>query len=254
MKELFYALPGGMASGWADWGLTPAHMAYRVEPGPRLAGVRLGPEVRGGAMLLSGGPIPEGDPLPCCRQVLGECRRRGFRQVLCDFEGPPEGGLARLAAALGEVCPKNGLALHLPEGFAPAAPGCRVLVSSALLTGTLARRLADAAARFGPERLTLAVDAGAMDQLLPPGRGGTPLEPERLRVLLARLEPAVCFDRGLCAHYFTYMAQGGQAHLVMFNSPRSVRAKLDAAEALSLPAALLAAPETEGWLAEIFGG
>ena len=67
-----------------------------------------------------------------------------------------------------------------------------------------------------------------------------------------RLEPAVFFDRGLCAHYFTYMPRAGQAHFVLFDTPRSVRSKLDLAQRLGLYGALLAAPEVGGWLGEIF--
>ena len=51
------------------------------------------------------------------------------------------------------------------------------------------------------------------------------------------------FDRGLCAHYFTYMPRAGQAHFVLFDTPRSVRSKLDLAQRLGLYGALLAAPE-----------
>ena len=50
MRELLYAIPGGRPGQGLEWGLTPAHMSYRVGPGPRLVGVGLTPEVRGGAM------------------------------------------------------------------------------------------------------------------------------------------------------------------------------------------------------------
>lgn len=255
MKELLYALPAGMKNAGAQWGLTPAHMVYRVDRGPRLTGAGLTPELQGGAMYIACSQDPgDQDPLPCCRQVLAECRKRGFHRVICDFEGAPVGGMDRLAAALSKACAQNGLALYLPETFAPLSESCRVLVSSALVRGTLERRLNDAAGIYGRDRVVLAVEAGAEDFLLPvSSRRGQPMSQPQLRELMRQLEPAVFFDRGLCAHYFTYMVRGGQAHFILFDTARSVREKLDAAQRLGVSSALLAAPQTEGWLEEIFG-
>ena len=53
MKELLLALPAGRSTQGAHFGLTPAHMAYRVGPGLRLLGQRLPDGLRGGLMLLS---------------------------------------------------------------------------------------------------------------------------------------------------------------------------------------------------------
>lgn len=253
MRELLYALPGGGRGQGKGWGLTPAHMSYRVGPGPRLVGVGLTPEIRGGAMMVScAGDPGGGDCRLCCRQVAEECRRRGFDRVVCDFEGAPVGTLEQLARALGAQCAQAGLALYLPESYASLAPGCRVLVSSVVTSGTLARRLEQAMERWGADRVVLAVEAAAEDFPLPADGRGSPLGPERLRELMERLEPAVFFDRGLCAHYFTYMPRAGQAHFVLFDTPRSVRAKLDQAQKLGLYGALLAAPEVDSWLEEIF--
>lgn len=254
MKELLYALPSGMERPDDGFGLTAAHMAYRVVPGPRLTGAGLTPDIRGGAMFIAcPGDPGEGDPQLCCRQMVGECRRRGFDRVICDFEGAPVGGAERLAAALGRACAQNALTLYLPEPFAPLAPDCRVLISSALVSGTLERRLSAAVERYGRERVVLAVEAMAEDFLLPASGRGTPMGREQLQELLQRLEPAVFFDRGLCAHYFTHLARGGQAHFILFDTARSVREKLDVAQRLGVPSALLAAPQVGGWLGDIFG-
>lgn len=60
------------------------------------------------------------------------------------------------------------------------------------------------------------------------------------------------FDRGLCAHYYTYM-KGPQAHFVLFDTPKSIREKLETAKRLGIVAALLPQPEVEEYLEEIFG-
>lgn len=252
MKELLLALPAGRETQGADYGLIPAHMAYRVGDGPCLLGARIPPELRGGLMQLDcAGFGGEGDPLNCCRQILGECRRRGFRGVVCDFEGMPSPCLGRMVEILDRNCAAQGWALYVPEGYAHHTKTARVLIPSALTHGTLERRLREAVGRYGPERTALAVEWVREDFPLPAGGRGEPIARDELAGQISRLEPAVFFDRGLCAHYYTYMA-GPQAHFVLFDTPRSIRAKLSVAGQLGLCAALLPQPEVEEHLEEIF--
>lgn len=253
MKELLLALPAGRDTQGADFGLTPAHMAYRVGPGPRLLGRRLPDGLRGGLMLLGcAGLEGGGDPVNCCRQILGECRRRGYRGIVCDFEGMPSDTLGGMAEILARNCAAQGWGLYVPEPYAPRAPGSRVLIPSAVTCGTLERRLREAAERYGPHRTALAVEWVREDFLLPAAGRGEPVEQRALEEMLRRLQPATFFDRGLCAHYFTYMA-GPKAHFVLYDSPRSIREKLDLARRLGLCAALLPQPEIEAHLEDIFG-
>ena len=177
MKELLMALPAGMSAEGDQYGLTRAHMAYRVGPGPRLLGTRLPVGLRGGVMQLDcAGFDGNGDPVDCCRQILGECRRRGFRGIVCDFEGPPSDCLMKLVKILDRNCAAQGWALYVPESYAPSAPTGRVLISSVLTHGTLERRLSAAAERYGKERTVLAVEWVREDFPLPAGgrEGGNP--------------------------------------------------------------------------------
>ena len=68
---------------------------------------------------------------------------------------------------------------------------------------------------------------------------------------MRRLEPAVFYDRGMCEHYYTYMAAGGQAHFVLYDTPQSVHAKVQLAREMHLGAVLLPGPEVEGCLEQI---
>lgn len=253
MKELLLALPAGQETQGRAFGLAPAHIAYRVGPGPKLLGIRLPQGLRGGLMLVDcDGFGGEGDPVGCCRQILGECRRRSFRGIVCDFEGAPTGCLPKLAEILDRNCAAQGWTLYVPESYAPHAPRARVLIPSVLTRGTLERRLREAQERYGKERPALAVEWVREDFPLPACGRGEAVSQEKLEGMLRRLEPAVFFDRGLCAHYFTYMA-GPQAHFVLFDTPRSLREKLETAKRLGVSAALLPGPEVEPYLKEIFG-
>lgn len=251
--ELLLALPGGAACPAGRPGLVPSRMAYRVGPGPRLLGLALPAGLRGGYLQVDcAGFDGAGDPAPCARQLLSECRRRAFRGVVCDFDGAPRGCLGRLVELLDHNCAARGWTLYVPEPFAPFAPCARVLVPSAVTGGSLERRLRQAAARYGPGRTALAVEWVREDFLLPAAGRGRALGREELEGQIRRLEPAVFLDRGLCAHYYTYLDRG-QAHFVLFDTPRSVREKLAAAERAGACAALLPGPEAGERLEEILG-
>lgn len=250
MVELLYILPAGWEVRPIPSPLLPTHLCYRLGEGGVLLGAGLSPTIQGGAMAVSG-PVPDGPSDLLCRQLLDECRRRNFGQLVADLEGPPTGPAAALAAALDEQCHRLGLPLYLPEAFAVAAPHSRLLLSSALRSGTLEGMLRAAAGRHGMGRLALAVEVLAEDIPLPVRGPGRPLSRMELEGLMTRLEPAVFFDRGLCAHYFTYSPRGGGAHFVLFDSPRSLREKLALARRLGIPSLLLAAPQTEPWLGEL---
>ena len=253
MKELLLALPAGRETRGRSFGLAPAHMAYRVGVGPKLLGIQLPQGLRGGLMQVDcAGFDGEGDPVGCCRQILGECRRRSFRGIVCDFEGMPAGCLGKLVEILDRNCAAQSWTLYVPECYAPHAPQARVLIPSALTHGTLERRLREAVERYGAERTALAVEWVREDFLLPARGRGEPIPRETLEEMLRRLEPAVFLDKGLCAHYFTYM-KGPQAHFVLFDTPRSIREKLSTAKRLGIAAALLPQPEVEEHLEEIFG-
>ena len=253
MKELILALPAGQETRGRSFGLIPAHLAYRVGTGPKLLGIQLPPGLRGGMMQVDcAGFDGEGDPVGCCRQILGECRRRSFRGIVCDFEGMPAGCLGKMVEILDRNCAAQDWTLYVPESCAPHAPQARVLIPSALTHGTLERRLREGMERYGADRTALAVEWVREDFLLPASGRGEPLSQEALEAQMRRLEPAVFFDRGLCAHYFTYM-KGPQAHFVLFDTPRSIREKLGTAKRLGIAAALLPQPEVEEYLEEIFG-
>ena len=145
MNELLLALPAGRDTQGAAFGLTPAHMAYRLGLGPRLLGARLPDSLRGGLMQVDcAGFDGTGDPVGCCRQILGECRRRSFRGIVCDFEGMPAGCLGKLVEILDRNCAAQGWALYVPETLAPSAKTTRILIPSAMTHGALERRLGQA--------------------------------------------------------------------------------------------------------------
>ena len=252
--ELLLALPPERITQGDRYGLLPVRMAYRIGPGPRLLCARGAQSIRGGYLAVDcTGLEASGDPLPCARQILMECKQRCAKGIVLDAEGLPNGCIGPLVSLLDHNCCAHGWTLYVPESFAPFTAHARILISSAITRGTLERRLRTAAEQYGTDRTALAVEWMRQDFLLPASGPGEPISQELLDSQLRRLEPAVFLDRGLCAHYFTYMVRRIQAHFVLFDSPASVREKLSAAQRVGIAAVLLPGPEIEPHLEEIFG-
>ena len=160
------------------WRATPALLAYRLGLGPHLLRAEGAVPPRGALMVVGDqGYDGLGQAGPLCQELLGECRNRGLAGAVLDFDRrlPP---LEAACARLDGLFARHGLALYVPEGYAPAAPHGRVMIPSALSGGSLELRLEEAGERYGPERLVLALELRREDFPLPsPSGGGRPLPP-----------------------------------------------------------------------------
>ena len=227
-------LPPRQLPALQGWRVTPAHLAYRLGPGPHL--FRADNTVpKGGLMVVDsqgfGGLGPIG---PLCQEIVRECQARGFSGAVLDFDTrlPP---LEQLAGQLDEQFARRSWTLYVPEGYAPCAPHARVNIPSALSGGSLRRRLEEALERFGESRTALALEKRAEDFSLPsPTGSGQPLSPQELEQLRQRLSPAVFFSGELCARYFTYMSRDSGGHFVLFDDGDTLRRKLDVARELGI--------------------
>ena len=212
------------------WRATPALLAYRLGPGPHLLRAEGAVPPRGALMVVGDqGYDGLGQTGALCRELLNECRSRGLSGAVLDFDHrlPP---LEAACSQLDGLFARHGLALYVPEGYAPAAPHSRVMIPSALSGGSLALRLEEAAAQFGPERIALALELRAEDFPLPsPSGSGRPLSQEDLESLKRRLSPSIFFSGELCARHFTYMDGEGTAHFVLFDDGDTLARKAEVA-------------------------
>ena len=216
------------------WQATPAHLAYRLGPGPHLfrAG---GTAPKGGLMVVDDQDFDGLGPTgPLCQEILRECQARNFSGVILDFDNhlPP---LEQIAGTLDESLTRQGRILIVPERYGQAAPHARVMIPSALSGGSLRRRLEEALARFGESRTVLALERRREDFYLPsPTGSGQPLTEEELEQLKRRLSPSIFFSGDLCARYFTYMSRDNGAHFVLFDDGDTLRRKTEVARNLGI--------------------
>lgn len=199
-----------------------AHIAYRVDPGPKL--MRLSRQMPGqGGFLFFGCDAPSGNGLNFfLQQVLRECGARKAQGVVADL--PREAG--NWAMQLDRVLHQNGLRLYVPECHQDKTHHAKLLISTAISGGTLRARLSEAIQSYGADRVVPALELTAED-FVPPNRSGkgTPLSLEELRQLRERLKPNVFWSPDLCVRYFTYFDQG-KGHLVLFDDRETLRAKM----------------------------
>ena len=217
--------------------LPVAHMAYRIGSGPHLFGSRHHVACRGGVMVLEcRGFDGRGTPEELCREIVQECSGRGFSGVFCDFEGPFYPVLARSVERLAPVFAQRGWQLYLTEEYAAHAPKtASVVIPTALSGGSLSQRLTEASEQFGVERIALGLERVAVDFTLPASDGdGTPLSRQDLAELLQKRSPSVYFSAELCAHYFTYMIRGQEAHFILYDDASSLLRKIRLAAGLGI--------------------
>ena len=251
-QTMILAAAPGQAAAAGGWGLTLAHLAYRVGGGPHLFRANAPVAPRGGLLVMEADRFDgAGESEPFCNEVLRECAARKFTGVVCRFRGRAIPMLGEIAGKLGELCGGRGLSCYVTETYGAAAPGAKVLIPTALSGGSLQNRLEEAQGRFGPGRVALWVERSAEDFLLPsPGGAGAPLTAEELSRRRAEHSPSVFFSDELCAHYFTYMA-GEKGHFVLFDDAGSIRKKLHIAGRLGIQTAFLPYESTADLLPEL---
>ena len=253
-SQLILAVPPEDVTAAQSYGLTLAHVAYRVGGGPHLFRSNLPIPVRGGLMYIDdSGFDGRGTPDTFCQEVVRECSARGFGGIICAFDrNLPL--LAAIVAQLGPMLARQSRSFYVSEPYGRHTATGRVLIPTALSGGSLRQRLSEAAERYGTGRVALAVERSAEDFFLPSPNGqGRPLTREELAAKRQELSPSIFFSDELCARYFTYMNRQSGAHFVLFDDAGSIRKKLRLAEAMGIDRALFFYPEVSDLLPDILG-
>jgi hypothetical protein len=175
-----------------------------------------------------------------CRQLVRECTTRGYRGSVVDL--PQDTPAFRdVAGRMEQAMHAARMELYLPESYSEAAPASKLLVSTAISSGSLKQRLSDAVRRYGAARVIPAVEKVAVDfPSASRSSSGTRLTPQELEALRLRVRADIYWSPELCARYFTYSEAGTQTHFVLFDDAETVRAKLRIMRDLQLAECMIA--------------
>ena len=251
--RLYLMTPPEQPARAQQYGLTPAHMAYRVGGGPHLFRSQSPVSIRGGIMVVDHqGYDGRGNPESFCQEVVRECSARSFQGVFFDFEGAPIPVLRRAVEHLAPIFQRRRWSLYVPESYALSASAVKIVIPTALSGGSLKQRLSQAVQTYGVDHIVLGLEWVAEDFMLPAMSGsGKVLTREELDRLLGQRSPAVYFSDELCAHYFTYMHTGQSAPFVLYDDASSMTKKLYVASALGIREGFLPEPQRESFLQEL---
>lgn len=196
-------------------------------------------KARGGLMLLSfGSTAPGWDAL--ANDVLRECLARDYGGVVLDWEQRSE-SLVRLSGLLDQLLTPYRLRLYVPEAYSACAPHATILVSTAVVGGSVKNCLADAVRRYGAQRIALDLERLSLDFILPMDTGRLRhLTPAELRTVTNT--QSSYFSQELCARYCAYCC-GCESHYVLFDDACTLRRKSALAESLAIQEAFLMLPE-----------
>ncbi len=160
-------------------------------------------------------------------ELTRECRRMGYGGMVLDLPRPTA-QLTAFCALLCEEASRLGLGLYVPERYAAACPGAKIVTPAQNLSGTYEGRIRDLIARYGAGNVALELERVHTDFALPArtGLGSVTANP--------RLIPERTFySPELRANYQSYL-QNGRAHLVLWDDLNSLKEKIAAARDLGV--------------------
>ena len=245
--------PGGLGR------IPVAHMAWSAGPGLALLSLGspvLQPQLLAGAasrcrclMVVNDQPYDRsgGDPRRLMQECLYICRTFGFTGLVCDFEQPARPMLEMFIRECAEAFGERGYTVYAPERYAHCHERTRVLVPTALMSGSLPNRLRQAAALYGPHRVALEMERTGRDLVLPNSDGtGSGLSPEAISMILRSRGGSSFFSGELGARYFTYKDNEGRTHFVVYDDPGTFRYKIELALQMGIREGFMLYPDMTG--------
>jgi spore germination protein YaaH len=231
--QIYLAATPEDAKSAAAYGYPLAHMAYYKSFERH--------SQSGGWMILSDLLANVTQP----RDIIDECKHRGFDGILLDFESGDKQTLLWFARRLDELCAQYKLTLITNKKF--QTDKSLTLVSSGAVNGSLKQLLMKYGTNSVLEIVRLSQDIALP---APHGRGIT-MTRERLGELLHSRKPVTFFSSELLARYFTYKDESGVTHFIIYDDAESISKKLRLAEAMGFYGAIMLYSEVKDLLGNI---
>lgn len=170
--------------------------------------------------------LPELNADRLAADLLYEAQRTSAPGVFADFERDTPQARAVLHA-LDRVFEQAGIPLYVPLSCQRAVSHAVLTVETAISGGSLTAYFSSLQGIHGVRRVAAFLQPVSRDFTLPSNSpDGKPLAEDARNALLQRTGSQVFFSRELCAKYFTYTDESGNAHFVLFDDRSTIEAKL----------------------------
>ena len=209
---------------------TIAHMAWSVGPRLSLLSSGQGDAVPGGLMVVNDQSYDRsgGRPRRLMEECLYVCGLLEYSGIVCDFEQPVRPMLEMFIRECAEGF--RDLSVYVPERYAHCHGNTRILIPTALTSGSLPNRLREAVSQYGSDRVVLDMERTGRDLLLPNTDGpGAVLAFEDIPQMLAARGGTSFFSGELGARYFTYKDEEERTHFVIYDDYGTFRYKTELA-------------------------
>ena len=227
-KNLIFVCTGRDAARAAGRGLPVLHLCLGVTQGGALTRLQLPTaQMR---CLLGVAELPN-DLSPICAERVAadlafEAKRTNAPGVFADFEHDTPACRAVLTAfdhALFEA----GVPLYAPLSCGRFVSHAVLTVPTAISGGSLTAYITSLQGIYGASRIAAFLQPVSCDFTMPSqSADGASLDEKARDALLERTGAQAFFSRELCAKYFTYTDEAGQAHFVLFDDASTLEAKL----------------------------
>jgi hypothetical protein len=175
-------------------------------------------------------------------ECLSICHALGYSGIVCDFEQPVRPMLEAFIRECAEGF--RDMLVYVPERYAHCNNSTRILIPTAMTSGSLPSRLREAVSFYGPGRVALDMERSGLDLLLPNTDGpGSPLTFDSIPQMLASRGGASFFSGELGARYFTYKDEEERTHFVIYDDPGTFRYKMDMALQMGIREGFIVYPD-----------
>ena len=249
-KNLILVCTGRDTARAARLGLPVLHLCLGVTPAGALQRLQLSTADTHPLIGLCEPPrsLPSCNAERLAADLVYEAQRTGSPGVFADFERDTPVSRA-LLAAFDRALHEADIPFYVPLSRGRTLTHAVLTTPTAISGGSLTAYISSLQGIYGASRVAAFLQPVSQDFTLPSASpNGKTLSSFERESLLERTGSQTFFSRELCAKYFTYTDENGQAHFVLFDDDATLEAKLAQLSGCSVQTVFALFPDAAGLL------
>ncbi len=173
-------------------------------------------------------------------ELLGECRKRGYKGIVLGLPAKPTPPLLSFVSLFSQRAEKLAVSLYVPVAYAASSGYAKLLVNHRPHNGGFKLYIGKFCSRFGENRIALELERIYLDYTLPSKSGlGARISEKRFTEIYGRGNRFISQD--LRCNYISSLREN-RAHLVTWDDGNSIAQKLKDAESMGINTVFLYYP------------